>query len=1071
MGENSISAYHDDKFRSGKYMRPRRGGSDTTADQTNDAPEEPPETIDRNSSSSPSPSPSPRNSGAWANTTDFACNSRPKHCDTEAYADTCADDRGTTPAEDMFATPSEWTIHKPEDSPTEGDNEGDSRSSSRGSLRKMPTATAAVTLAPPPGQYAEAWGCETVRGEGNDKLDEDWRRRSEGPTVGEWISSRRAVLRAGNSASIEAGLPAMPATQKGEAVWSQLSYENVDNHSCRSLPSSISANDERQRPKYSKMIRINKSEPQVHMKCPIQNLYVFKERIGVGSWGVVHLAVERSSGFLRAIKKIPKKPNMDIKRFRQEMTILRGFDHPRVIRLYETFEDYSTLYMVMEYCRGGELYQRILEEKALPEPAVAWIMREILSAIAYCHSKGVCHRDIKPENFLFSDKDIRSSLKLVDFGLARKFNVGGEPLSSKVGTVLYLAPELVKDEHYSSKVDLWSAGVIMYSMLFGQPPFCKEGCSDVELLRAISEGQIDYQPASARTISREAEHLVRALCCRDPEQRMEASQALSHSWFIKQFPSPLWQLPTLNSVMRHRRAVRSTGCLKHVEAAQRRSGSALLTASQARGEVSYYPAGEDIAAASDPALDRHNIDDTNLSSTNIFCCDFIELGCDRHSKRCQRYSSHSEVRPYRSVPSPDTSGCGGPDIGSDCSSSATAAAEGEDDEPKLNSPQTAAVNLLNKLGLQSSGDAAVLAQKLILKLEQFARLNPLKKGLLALAAQQLEPHVRELAYIRCIFDLLDTGRDGVLTFEELFNSISALQQGQSVSEDGESKSSATELAEDSLRKLLFYVDLDGDGVIEFSDFVAACLDQSTFQHPAAHKAVFRVLDRDMDNKIGLNELKTALGWNKLDANGSSKTAAAATASETVAADDDRDETAVGDLAASTSNHATAATVGPDVSSDGETDQQFISKLLTEADADRDGYIGREDFNALFAMGDEESDAAASTLYRADNRRESPALSEHQSTLPPSRSPQTLPEYSQGPYWRSGTSTSAVADQFDFSAETRHIFRLETEPFGNATGDNDASVRESGLAFADEASLRHISPDPIAEAPVLGKRTC
>lgn len=193
-------------------------------------------------------------------------------------------------------------------------------------------------------------------------------------TVGDWIAtyaSGRAVHRAG-----------CPNNRAGEGEnGGKLRYKGTDHSSCRSLPVTIGQNEH---PKYSKMIRINKSEPQVHIRCPIQNLYVFKEKIGVGSWGVVHLAVERSSGFLRAIKKIPKKPNMDMKRFRQEMTILRGFDHPRVIRLYETFEDYSTLYMVMEYCRGGELFQRISEEGVLPEPAVAWIMREILSAIAYC---------------------------------------------------------------------------------------------------------------------------------------------------------------------------------------------------------------------------------------------------------------------------------------------------------------------------------------------------------------------------------------------------------------------------------------------------------------------------------------------------------------------------------------------------------------------------------------------------------------------------------------------------------------------------------------------------------------
>lgn len=529
------------------------------------------------------------------------------------------------------------------------------------------------------------------------------------------------------------------------------------------------------------------------------------------------------------------------------------------------------------------------------------------------HSKGVCHRDIKPENFLFSDTDIRSSLKLVDFGLAKKFSpAAGDPLSSKVGTLYYLAPELLNNDHYTHKVDLWSAGVMMYSMLFGQPPFTKDGCSDVEVLRAISQAEIDYHPQQQQfgtrrpPISPEAEKLIRSLCNKDPDLRLEAADALSHNWFLLQFPSPLRQLPTLNSFTQQKIQAQK------IKLKVKKIDSPIISGEQDKmwndnddtsrvitsGSLSYGS-----PASGGPTCGH--MDDTNLSS-NVFCCDFIELGCNRHSKKCQRYNNNGDLRPYRTVQS-------------------TALDASKTSPGHIKSPQMAAIHLLNKLGLRSSGDAALLAQKLIRKLENFARLNPLKKGLLALAAQQLEPHARELAYIRCIFDLLDTGRDGVLTFEELFNSISALQRGdiKRSQPDSPASAAASSLAEESLRALLCYVDLDGDGVIEYSDFVAACLDQSTFKHPAAHKAVFRVLDRDMDNKIGLNELKAALGWNKLESPVSSAAAASC--------EEDSCDTA----------DANRTTTTADSMDGGETDQQFILKLLTEADVDRDGFIGRE----------------------------------------------------------------------------------------------------------------------------------
>jgi len=124
---------------------------------------------------------------------------------------------------------------------------------------------------------------------------------------------------------------------------------------------------------------------------PIQSCYLIKEKIGQGTWGSVHIAVERTSGLERAVKKVPKRFVSELFRFRSEIDILKNLDHPYITRLYETFEDYSNIYMIMELCQGGDLFDFLKVEQSVSEPRAACFMRQVLSAVAYCHEQKIAH--------------------------------------------------------------------------------------------------------------------------------------------------------------------------------------------------------------------------------------------------------------------------------------------------------------------------------------------------------------------------------------------------------------------------------------------------------------------------------------------------------------------------------------------------------------------------------------------------------------------------------------------------------------------------------------------------------
>lgn len=158
----------------------------------------------------------------------------------------------------------------------------------------------------------------------------------------------------------------------------------------------------------------------------IEDYYDMSEKVlGKGTYGTVYLAKVKGSNTNRAVKVIQKDKVNNAERFKCEVDIMKTLDHPNILRMYDFFEDKKNVYLVLEICEGGELFDRIVDNKYFEEEQGRGIFRQIIKAINYCHANGVCHRDLKPENFLFMSKTDEKCLKLIDFGLSKNFFEGG----------------------------------------------------------------------------------------------------------------------------------------------------------------------------------------------------------------------------------------------------------------------------------------------------------------------------------------------------------------------------------------------------------------------------------------------------------------------------------------------------------------------------------------------------------------------------------------------------------------------------------------------------------------------
>jgi calcium-dependent protein kinase len=278
-------------------------------------------------------------------------------------------------------------------------------------------------------------------------------------------------------------------------------------------------------------LKVNKDNFILMTKDSLTDYYKIKRIIGEGGFGKVYEVQNKVSSHSYACKKVSKANVIDLEKFKNEISIMSKADHPNIVKLYEIYESNRSLYLIMELCRGGELFKRIthraLKKNMYTEKDAAEIIQQIVSGIEYCHNNGICHRDLKPENILYlnDDDEKNNPLKIIDFGLSKHFKIS--KLSSRVGSVHYIAPEVLVHS-YTEKCDVWSCGVLLYLLLSGRLPF--SGQEENEIFAKIKSIQYKMDDDLWKNISNEAKDLIRHMLVKE-EDRYSTKEVLAHPWF------------------------------------------------------------------------------------------------------------------------------------------------------------------------------------------------------------------------------------------------------------------------------------------------------------------------------------------------------------------------------------------------------------------------------------------------------------------------------------------------------------------------------------------------------------
>ena len=256
------------------------------------------------------------------------------------------------------------------------------------------------------------------------------------------------------------------------------------------------------------------------------NNYILKDDIGEGNFGKVKLGVFKNTGEEFAIKILNKK-KIKIKMKNtvfKENDIIKRFNHVNVIFVLDIIEDPENYYIVMEYCKKGELFDYIVDQQRLEEDEAAYFFYQLINGVEYIHSLDVAHRDLKPENLLLNENKI---LKIIDFGLSHEFN-GEELLKTKCGSPSYAAPEIIKGLKYDGfKTDVWCCGIILYAMVCGYLPF--EGDTNKILFKNI----VECKPDIPEYLSEDTQDLISSILKPEPNDRLTIEQIKEHDFYLR----------------------------------------------------------------------------------------------------------------------------------------------------------------------------------------------------------------------------------------------------------------------------------------------------------------------------------------------------------------------------------------------------------------------------------------------------------------------------------------------------------------------------------------------------------
>ncbi|XP_028804802.1 calcium-dependent protein kinase 1-like [Neltuma alba] len=262
----------------------------------------------------------------------------------------------------------------------------------------------------------------------------------------------------------------------------------------------------------------------------VRSTYIFGRELGRGQFGVTYLVTHKVTKEQFACKSIATRKLInrdDLEDIRREVQIMYHLTgHRNIVELKGAYEDRHSVNLIMELCAGGELFDRIIAKGHYSERAAADLCRQIVTVVHDCHTMGVIHRDLKPENFLFLSKEESSPLKATDFGLSVFFKPG-DVFRELVGSAYYVAPEVLS-RSYGPEADIWSAGVILYILLSGVPPFWAE--NEQGIFNSILRGHIDFASEPWPSISSSAKDLIKKMLQSNPKERLSTVEVLNHPW-------------------------------------------------------------------------------------------------------------------------------------------------------------------------------------------------------------------------------------------------------------------------------------------------------------------------------------------------------------------------------------------------------------------------------------------------------------------------------------------------------------------------------------------------------------
>ncbi|KAK8140213.1 Calcium/calmodulin-dependent protein kinase [Apiospora sp. TS-2023a] len=307
---------------------------------------------------------------------------------------------------------------------------------------------------------------------------------------------------------------------------------------------------------FSGMLSRLQGQPESYDK---KSKYRFGKTLGAGTYGIVREA-DGPTGKV-AIKIILKKNvKGNEKMVYDELDMLQRLKHPSIVRFVDWFESRDKYYIVTELATGGELFDRICEQGKFTEKDASQTIKQVLGAVDYLHRNNVVHRDLKPENLLYLSKAADSDLVLADFGIAKMLDTKDEVLTTMAGSFGYAAPEVMLKKGHGKPVDMWSMGVITYTLLCGYSPFRSENLQD--LIDECSNAQVVFHERYWKDVSQDAKDFIMHLLQPEADNRWTSQQALDHIWLSGKNATDHNLLPEIKAYMAKARLKRGIEMVK-----------------------------------------------------------------------------------------------------------------------------------------------------------------------------------------------------------------------------------------------------------------------------------------------------------------------------------------------------------------------------------------------------------------------------------------------------------------------------------------------------------------------------